>query len=298
MKKVANKIAIIILVLLSVAFIVFSSLSYFSSKDNTIELVKSSKQSMSVSIDVFIRELMGTKFIALDGFESYIKNHPEMLFDREVFKQELARMSGALDVDEIYMGFADDGEMITSEVKQGQPPKIVSVKQSSTFDARRRGWYERAMQNPGKTIFSDPYMTTSGNLAIAIAKPLSFGGRTYGVIAVDIYLTKVDEALRNIKDTENAYGVLIDMNKKVFISHRNKDFILSENPEPKSIVNAIMAGYSQSPESGFIYNGKGNTDRVGACEKYDQANWLVCSASPMSDYEDMLNKALINQIIT
>ena len=42
---------------------------------------------------------------------------------------------------------------------------------ASGYDARKRGWYKVAVENPGKLIFSEPYVDAfTGKMVITISK--------------------------------------------------------------------------------------------------------------------------------
>ncbi|MBF6670203.1 methyl-accepting chemotaxis protein, partial [Campylobacter sp. RM12327] len=47
----------------------------------------------------------------------------------------------------------------------------------------------------------------------------------------------------------------------------------------------------------FEYDFMGD-HKVGACEKYEAANWLICSANSMSDYDSTLSYIIKSQSVT
>ncbi|MGG7048960.1 MULTISPECIES: PDC sensor domain-containing protein, partial [unclassified Campylobacter] len=297
LNKVANKIALIIFVLLTVVFTIFSVLGYNTSRENIVDVVKDSKRSLAVSLNTFVDGLIGTRFIAMQGFENYVKNHPEMLYDREIFKRELYKLSSALDVDEIFVGFADGGDMIYAEVAPGKSPNVLYTPLSDKFDARKRSWYIKALEKPDEIVFSDPYRSVSGTMSISIAKALKVDGKIVAVLGIDIYLDSVAQKVSVIKDTPNSYVVVADLKKNVFIAHPNKDYLLSDSKELKDVISLFKNNYTKTGNAGFEYEFKGSS-RIGACEIHESSGWLACSLSPISDFDEMLNAVLTNQIIT
>ncbi|MGH1601683.1 cache domain-containing protein, partial [Campylobacter majalis] len=297
MQKLANKLAVIVLLLLTVSFLVFSAISYNKSKETIVDLSIDSKQISSVSAKVFVEEFYATKIVALEGFERYIKNNPYLINDKELLKEDLNKMAFLADVDEIYIGFADNGEMLGVENAKGKDPSMYHKGPKENFDARIRPWYGQIAAGNGDIVYFEPYMTTTSNkYAMGIGKALIINGKTVGVIAVDIYLDDLKKELILIKDTKTAEVSIVDIAKGYFIYHENYDRIMSKSPDDISVIKSFTDSYSKNPSNGFVYEYKGET-KVGACEKYDQANWLVCSANYMSDYDEILNEVLTSQLV-
>ena len=89
-----------------------------------------------------------------------------------------------------------------------------------------RPWYLGAENNNGKIFFSEPYTDAeTGGLCISFSQKLfDQNGTAYGVLAVDLKLTKVAEYVHRQHIVGNGYGVLID-DKLNFITHRNDQLI-------------------------------------------------------------------------
>ncbi|QCD44527.1 hypothetical protein CMUC_0730 [Campylobacter mucosalis CCUG 21559] len=56
------------------------------------------------------------------------------------------------------------------------------------------------------------------------------------------------------------------------------------------MINAYFdkGGIDSNGEESFRFE-YGGIEKVGACKKYGVADWLVCSANELSDYNDTLN---------
>ena len=64
-----------------------------------------------------------------------------------------------------------------------------------------------------------------------------------------------------------------------------------------AIIDHYSNQYKLNGDKTFTYNLRG-TERLLACEHYDKANWLVCSANSWSDYDGSLNSTLVSQFIS
>ncbi|MGP1486063.1 MAG: PDC sensor domain-containing protein, partial [Campylobacter sp.] len=296
LNKITNKISVIVLALLVFAFVSFSYLTYSSSKDNTIELLKAGKQSATVALDVFMTELLSTKTVAIDGIQRFMESHPEILRNRDMFEEDLIELGMAIDADEIYMGFEDNGDMIGIEMIPSKSVKPYRVSADSKFDVRKREWYQLAMQKPGSIVYSTPYITSSGKHSFSIAKTIQMNNKIVGVLGVDIYMNKLDEAFARMKDSPNSLAVIASREHQTLIHHPDSKKIMSQEKEIKDVVKYFFELYDKDPTHGFFYSYKGE-EKVGACELHHQSGWLVCSVASMSDYTPMLNEALMKQII-
>ncbi|MGP1484813.1 MAG: cache domain-containing protein, partial [Campylobacter sp.] len=297
LNKISNKISVIIFVLLALSFGLFSYMTYSSSKNNTIELVKDGKQSTTVSVDVFMTELLNTKIVAIDGIERFIASHLDILEDRDKFEEYLIGLGSAIDADEIYMAFEDNGDMFGIEIVSGNSIKPYHVKADSKFDARKRNWYQLALKKPGKIVYSTPFISsTSGKHAFSIAKTVTVNSKIIGVLGVDIYMDKLDEAFAKMKDTPNSMSIIASREENTFIHHPDTKKIMAQDQETKNLIKYFFDLYDKDPTHGFTYT-YGGQEKVGACELYERSGWLVCSVTSMEDYMPMLNSALVNQVV-
>lgn len=88
------------------------------------------------------------------------------------------------------------------------------------FDVTGRPWYLEAVSdsNPdGDAVWSDPYLDAALNgIVITNSAPVyDDAHRLYGVVAQDIQLTKISEAIANIRMGETGYAFLIDRERRL-----------------------------------------------------------------------------------
>ena len=295
MKKVANKIALIIVVLLVVSLAVFSTVSYTNTKENIYDLAKESKTSASKVLQFYMNAFFEDKVATVENFAKYLESHPEILDDREALKKELMTGSRATEFSEFYFAYAEDGAAYNA-VLDGDERKFMIFDQKKNYDARTRNWYKDAVAKEG-VIFSAPYTSSAGGLNLTIAKKVVVGGKVVGVFGGDMGIDKLDAELDKIKPTPSSAIALFDLEHRKIVHFRIKELVLSDSSEAMKILDDYSNEYKKNGDKTFTYNLRG-TERLLACESYDKANWLVCSANSISDYDNSLNSTLVSQFIS
>ena len=295
MKKAANKIALIIVVLLVVSLGVFSMVNYTNTKERIYDLAKESKTSSSKVLQFYMNAFFEDKLAAVQNFASYIEAHPQILDDKEALEKVLMDAAQVTDFSEFYFGYAADGAVYNA-VLDGKDRKFMVFDQRKNYDARVKGWYKDAVAKEG-IIFSAPYTSSAGGLNLTIAKKVVVGGKVVGVFGVDMGIDKLDNELNKIKQTPSSAIALFDLEHKKIIHFVHKDLVLSDASEAMKIIDDYSNEYKKNGDKTFTYNLRG-TERLLACEHYDKANWLVCSANSWSDYDASLNKTLVSQLIS
>ena len=295
MKKVANKIALIIVVLLVVSLAVFSTVSYTNTKENIYDLAKESKTSASKVLQFYMNAFFEDKLAVVQNFASYIEAHPEILDNKDLLEKSLMSAAQVTDFSEFYFGYAADGAVYNA-VLDGNERKFMVFDQRKNYDARVKGWYKDAVAKDG-IIFSAPYTSSAGGLNLTIAKKVVINGKVVGVFGGDIALDKLDTELDKIKPTPSSAIALFDLEHKKIIHFVHKDLVLSDASEAMKILDDYSNEYKKNGDKTFTYNLRG-TERLLACESYDKANWLVCSANSISDYDNSLNSTLVSQFVS
>ena len=295
MKKAANKIALIIVALLVVSLGVFSTINYTNTKENIYDLAKDTKTSSSKIVQFYMNAFFDSKIAEVEKFVRYLELNPDILEDKEKFKDVIMNAAQVTEFFEFYFGYANDGTTFSADV-EGEGRKFSVLDQSTNFDARTRVWYKEAVAKGG-VIFTEPYVGSAGVLNISIAKKVVVNGKVVGVLGADIALDKFDEELAKIKPTPSSAIALFDLEHKKIIHFVHKDLVMSDSSEAMKIIDDYSNEYKKNGDKTFTYNLRG-TERVLACELYEKANWLVCSENSWTDYDESLNKTFISQIIS
>ncbi|NNV03032.1 methyl-accepting chemotaxis protein [Brevibacillus sp. MCWH] len=134
----------------------------------------------------------------------------------------------------------------------------VSVK--AGYDPRTRPWYQQAMENKGKTVITDPYISASTDLpVITIARTTKDG---HGVVGLDLSLQALAEITSRVKIGEFGYVVLMDKQRKFIVHPQQKAGTEAEKADYIDHVYANEAGTfefvnqdGQSKRMAFVTNG-------------------------------------------
>ncbi len=83
--------------------------------------------------------------------------------------------------------------------------------QDLNYDPRLRPWYIQCVEE-NQTVYTDPYMDNAGlGLMITVASPIHYtNGTLIGVIAGDILIGSLQNAILNTKILESGYAFLVD----------------------------------------------------------------------------------------
>ncbi len=297
LKKVANKIALIILVLLTISFAIFATISYENTQSTILEFSKTAKESSTRSATIFIKEFLDTKVSAVENFARYIESKPELMHDKEKLKGDLLAAATAVDMAEFYVGFADTGEIYDAIIKKGQLPNVVNLTpQKDNFDARTKGWYKQAVEKGG-LIFTPPYVAqSSGKWSLTITTPIKINGQIVGVVSGDMYLDDISSNIAQIKESATSAINITDIDSKLLVYHPNQDYIMAKEPKLQAAIDTFIKEYKQNGGKAYFYE-LGDDQKLGACEIYPTANWLVCSGNSLNDYTPVLNKVLLSQSV-
>ncbi|MEZ2658232.1 methyl-accepting chemotaxis protein [Aneurinibacillus aneurinilyticus] len=93
------------------------------------------------------------------------------------------------------------------------------VEQPEGYDPRTREFYKKAMENKGRTVITEPYVSSSsGKVVVSVAQTLADGS---GVFAFTLNLDHISELTKNIKVGHEGYIFILDKSKR-FLAHPNE----------------------------------------------------------------------------
>ena len=192
------------------------------------------------------------------------------------------------DVLDFYIGFEDQNRKLVSGT--GWEPY-------EGYDARSRIWYKDAMRYNG-VIYTEPYVDAqTGKFVITVAKVIKQQGKAIGVIASDLYITSVVDAVQSYNVNNDSYAFLLDM-KGDILTHPDPQFM----PDDQGLknINALKcADYSKLV--GAIKNNNmeiidmkdyDGSPRYFALSKIKSCGWIFGIAIDKSEYKQPLNRLL------
>ena len=214
MKSISNKIALMLIVALTLSFTILTVASYYTAQSKTIELVIQNQRQIlkdvKSTLDTFFDNNYQTIEKIAKNLDHLDSNHSGIDITLSQGKA-MANKEIAL----VYAGF-EDGAMFRSNGKN-QTPK-------DGYDPRQRGWYKLAQQKRAVT-FSDPYMAASlGEMVISFVSPIRGG-----VAATDVSIAELSKEITKNSKTDYSYVFVMDKDGTIII-HPNKDSI-NKKPE-------------------------------------------------------------------
>ncbi|MEX6502676.1 methyl-accepting chemotaxis protein [Pseudomonas sp. 25A3E] len=95
----------------------------------------------------------------------------------------------------------------------------------SNYDPRKRPWYQKALDNPGKTVRTDAYYWAPDD-AVLLATVRSVAnalGNPGGVISIDVSLKQLTDIVKQIKLGDSGYLMLMENNGTILVDPRNPE---------------------------------------------------------------------------
>jgi methyl-accepting chemotaxis protein len=169
----------------------------------------------------------------------------------------------------------------------GEPTKkIILYPQQNLpdgYDPTARPWYKKAMENRGKTVFSDPYKDAfTGNYVISVSKAVEYNGQISGVISLDINLSTLSNQISNIKIGQNGYVYMTDSNG-ITLANPDKSILGTDVVSKMSFWNDIKA-----QNSGFTSYNNNGTNKFISYDTNDVTGWKLIASM---DNEELLTDA-------
>ncbi|MGB2553054.1 PDC sensor domain-containing protein, partial [Campylobacter sp. MOP51] len=295
--RVSNKIATIIFVLLTASFLTFAFLSYRQTTLAMVGMSEKSKEAITLSGGLFIEEYVSSRVEAVENFIYYLQKNPEFFSDKEALKANFGDLIAVAKLDALFIGFEDDGSLINAFFEKGsrEPKYEILSFEKDGYDSRSRDWYKVAKAD--KIFATEPYLDPGSNKIVSsFVKQILINGKVMGVVGADVDLSILGDTLVKMKDSNTGVLSLVDLDSSKLVYHTNKNLIMSDSEPAKRAVSLLQNEFKKYGEKAFEFEYEG-VRKVGACKRYDLANWLVCSSNEFSDYDETLNAVLKNQTI-
>ena len=220
MRSITNKIALMLILALTLSFSSITVASYYTAQSKTIELVIQNQRQILKDVKSTLNTFFDNNFQTIDKIASTIDQLDEDRYgiDKTLVQgKAMANKEIAL----VYAGY-DDGAMFRSNGKN-QTPK-------DGYDPRQRGWYKLAKEKRG-TTFSDPYMAASlGEMVISFVAPIK-----NGVAATDVSIAELSKNISSGSKTDYSYVFVVDKEGTIII-HPDKGLINTKPDVTKKLV--------------------------------------------------------------
>ena len=268
MKSISNKIALMLIVALTLSFTVLTVVSYYTAQSKTIELVVQNQRQILKDVKSTLDTFFDNNYQTIEKIAGTLDKLDSNRSGIDVTLAQGKAMANK-EIALVYAGF-EDGAMFRSNGKN-QTPK-------DGYDPRQRGWYKLAQQKRAVT-FSDPYMAASlGEMVISFVSPIRGG-----VAATDVSIAELSKEISRDGKTDYSYVFVIDKEGTIII-HPDGSLINKKSEVTKKLIGDYNS--KKFDENGLIpyTNSKGEHLFADFIELNDRG-WLAISAM----HDDVFN---------
>ncbi len=216
--SIKQKMMIAFLVLSIIPITIFGFFSYQIAEEILLQKLKDeSLTTVENANKFFIKQFINS----LENAVNVFSNEPalkKVIFTPNSIEEPLNEWSAYLklntDIWYIYMG-TEKGDMYMSP----------SWKPPTGYDPRIRPWYQEAIAQKDKIVWTKPYVDlVSNRQVVSVVKAIISEDNLIGVFAIDTSLYQISNIIREIKLGANGYAMLLDEQGYV-IAHPNTEDI-------------------------------------------------------------------------
>ena len=263
MKSITNKIALMLILALSVSFAAFSTASYYTAQDKTVELVIQTQRQILKDVKSTLHTFFDDNLQAANGLAKKLSS----LNDRSQVNEILSHTEKILPpyIQRVFVGYENDGNMYRSN---GQNETL-----KDGFDPRTRGWY-KAAKTENKATYTRPYIsTTSQEMLMAFSAPLE---NNSGVAALNTVISDLSNKIMDISKTDYSYAFVADKDGTIII-HPDKNIVNTAPELAKKLIERYKAKDFDS--NGLIlYKNLQGEDLYADFIELNDRGWLAITA--------------------
>jgi methyl-accepting chemotaxis protein len=281
-QSVRVKLLITFIIVIAVPLVILGALTYTRSKNVVTQSFEASNTELvgevengvenylngyKMAVEIFagnettktVYESISSKKIMMLGFETFLKENPEVLF--------------------LYMG-TERGDMFD--------PSWLDVPDS--YDPTSRPWYVAAKEAQA-TAWTEPYKDAdTGKMIVSVASPVYNKSKKFiGVVTMDISLESLSAKLNEIEIGKTGYPVLMDHNG-VVLSHSDPELVGKPLP-----VQAVLDAVAASPEGIVDYKWDGK-DKFAMYKKVETVDWTILIMMERSEAVALTNPILFTTV--
>lgn len=232
--------------------------------DSIAEYVKAKEQ----DIEILAQQLDDSTITSIDGTNKGESDTARKQMD--IYK------NAHPEVELVYIGM-DTGLYMSAPANMKNPPN---------YDPRTRPWYQIAMQNKGKVIITNPYLSNgTGTMVVAIAKVTKDG---HGVAAILVNLNTIHDVTKKVRIGTNGY---------IYILDKDSNMIVHQTFKPGEPIQADWAKATFGSKSGtysYILNGQPKEE---VFTTNPLTGWKIAGTMYTSEFADASKVILKNTVM-
>lgn len=284
---------------LLISFIAIASVGYVNAKNIIIaeaeKQLVTKNQYMKEKVMKFFLErqtiIQSEEKYIEEFLEKPIENNYENIIKQNIKSHFVTRLSSLkkdYGIVDIYIGYPDGSVDCGSGWTPDDP----------TWKANERSWYKAAMESKGKQVFTEVYIDSDTKKPVVTLSQVIPGrdGREYGVLALDIELSQLNNLFLNEKIGETGYPFMLDKDGRFLIHNQyafNEDISKAETiyniseGSLKEIGEKLIHGSSEILK-GYL-NG---VNKVYYSEKIDGTDFYIVSTLTEQDFTGQLDRLM------
>lgn len=207
--KISYKVPLIGTAVILTAFALFSVFQYKMIEDSLYEQTENNIKEISVALDSEITNWLNERLRIIQSMSEQISKNPTKPNALEIMNSSAFASTASY----FYTVFASDGKLVSN----------TDLGVGDSWDGRTRPWYQLASRH-GQAMMTEPYADSVDNrLLITAVQKVYSGGTPKAVIAADIELKAVSDAVNAVNFNQSGYAFLVDEMGKI-ITYPDKGF--------------------------------------------------------------------------
>jgi len=149
----------------------------------------------------------------------------------------------------------------------------------ATFDARQRPWYQKAMENPGETVWLETYIDYTGRLCISVARTVSDSeNNIVGVVGADVYFESLANQILSDGLGETGTSIMLSDGYQIIAYQKMMEEGFDSSLEAHfSDPEALIKNISDSDTDAFFIEMDGKRYYM-ASQEISENGWYFCTA--------------------
>lgn len=295
-RSIKNKLLPLIVIAMVLPLLILSILNYGISNKVLLDSFKNNSKEMTKQMntnlnDMFMEIEATINFLSVDqnmkdlvSLEEKMKSNDDA---KEEIKVELDRtkyFSRKMLDNKVKTGNGIFSIYVASRNKTFFANSTNKAGEMAGYDPTQRPWYKKAIENPDKIVFIDPYVSPStGKLMFTMAKTLKGNnGEILGVIGTDITLENFSTKYKNVSMGRSGRLFVISPDG-IILAHPDEKLIGQsiKDEEVFNVINSDKEGFKE-----YNFNGE---NKYASFTTNDKTSWKIALSFNTNETEKELN---------
>jgi methyl-accepting chemotaxis protein len=250
--------------LILIPTISIGAISYDSAKNKVEKQIMQSSTSEVKFLNEDIHNLIQSKISDVNHLSNTLSNE----------KVDNQKDKALIPILAQYANMHNDTLAIYLVTEKGIVAEYPQKQMSGNADPKKLSWYREAMENPGKAIISDAFLSSSKkNTSITIAETTADGK---GVVGIDVDLSTLRTLASSSPIGKEGYAVIVDQNNRAVIHPTIKTTDDSGDWSKPMLT-------SESGQYAYLFQGK---NKELYFETNKETGWKICGTIYTSEITD------------